>query len=127
MGQTTKRPGDSRFRDHSAPGRLIGLMSATNARVLAPARNLARRTYQRISSPLFARAIAAYDRGAHDAALRLFRRLAERGHAGAQYHLGLMYSAGQGTARDDVKAMYWFAKAAEQGDPKARFIHALRV
>ncbi len=127
MGQTTKQHDDSKFRDNSALGRLIEPLDEASARAMAAARDLARRAYGLIRSPRYARAIAAYDRGADDAAFRLFRQLAERGHADAQYHLGLMYSEGHGTARDDAKAMYWFARAAEQGDLNAGFIHALRL
>ena len=127
MGQTTKHHDDANFRDNSALSRLIELLGAASARALKPARDLACRACRLIRSPRFARAIAAYDRGADDAAFCQFRRLAEHGHANAQYHLGVMYSEGHGTAHDDTKAMYWFARAAEQGDLNAAFIYALRL
>ena len=126
MGQTTEQHDDSRYRDKSTLGRLIDLMDQVSACALATAQDFARRTCGLIRSPRFARAIAAYDRGAYDAAFRLLRQLAEHGHADAQYHLGVLYSEGHGTARDDAKAMYWFARAAEQGDLNAGFMHALR-
>ena len=127
MGQTTQQRDDSRYRDNSGPSLLAKLMDKANAGALRPVRALVGCAYRQIRSPRFARAIAAYDRGADDAAFRLFRQLAEHGHADSQYHLGVMYSEGHGTARDDAKAMYWFARAAEQGELNAGFIHALRI
>ena len=44
---------------------------------------------------------------------------ARRGHAGAQYLLGIAYASGAGTDRDDWQALKWLIKAAEQGNPKA--------
>jgi TPR repeat protein len=41
--------------------------------------------------------------------------------AGAQYNLGSMIYSGQGTPKDDKQAVYWFTKAAEQGDALAQF------
>ena len=40
---------------------------------------------------------------------------AEQGDAEAQYNLGVMYREGMGVTEDDVQAIYWFTKAAEQG------------
>ena len=40
---------------------------------------------------------------------------AERGDAVAQWLLGIAYSHAQGVARDTVKAVKWFRKAADQG------------
>ena len=45
------------------------------------------------------------------------RKAAEQGHAGAQYSLGEMYAKGEGgPSRDDKLAMFWFGKAAENGE-----------
>lgn len=57
----------------------------------------------------------AYSRGDYATALRKSRPLAEQGHAGAQYRLGVMYGAGQGVQRDSVEAQKWFSLAAAQG------------
>ncbi len=65
----------------------------------------------------------AYIRGDYAAALREWRPLAEQGHAGAQYRLGLMYyNKGQGVPQDDAEAVRWYRKAAEQGLAIAQFI-----
>lgn len=46
---------------------------------------------------------------------------AEQGDAAAQYNLGMLYEAGQGTALDYTKAAEWYRKAAEQGHPAAQY------
>jgi TPR repeat protein len=43
------------------------------------------------------------------------QRNAERGDAKAQLLLGLMYAGGDGTQKNEVMAIQWFTKAAEQG------------
>ena len=63
---------------------------------------------------------AAYDRKDYATALRVFRPLAEQGHANAQYNLGRMYAQGHGLREDDVEAVKWYRKAAEQGHAGAQ-------
>jgi len=54
------------------------------------------------------------------------KRLAESGHAPAQFNLGLMYALGQGgLAEDKTEAVKWYRKAARQGEVKAQFNLAL--
>ena len=48
-------------------------------------------------------------------------RSAEKGEAGAQYNLGLMYEQGYGVAHDPRKAASWFEKAAERGEANAQY------
>ena len=69
----------------------------------------------------FEKGVKAYERGKYKAALRQFRALAEEGHAGAQFYLGLMYGEGEGVPEDDIQAVSWYRKAAEQGDADAQF------
>ena len=45
---------------------------------------------------------------------------AEQGDVRAQYHLGLMYSNGDGVAQNYCEAVEWFLKAAEQGYARAQ-------
>lgn len=54
-------------------------------------------------------------------ALFWYRKAAERDHAAAQYHLGYMYSHGDGVARDQHRALYWYQKAAEQDHADAQY------
>jgi TPR repeat protein len=56
----------------------------------------------------------AYQRGDFATALREWQPLAKQGQAIAQYHLGLLYSNGQGVPKDDAQARQWYEKAANQ-------------
>lgn len=49
-------------------------------------------------------------------ALRIFRPLAEKGHTGAQYSLGLMYERGDGVPQDHAKAFELWKRGAGKGD-----------
>ena len=51
----------------------------------------------------------------YEEVFKCFKRLAEQGHAQAQYNLGLLYRNGEGTLTDKKKAFYWYTQAAEQG------------
>lgn len=64
---------------------------------------------------------AAYQKGDHSTALRLWRPLAEQGDARAQFSLGFMYRNGQGVPQDDAAAMSWYRKAADQGHADAQY------
>ena len=57
----------------------------------------------------------------YEEVFKCFKRLAEQGHAGAQYSLGMRYYLGEGTLTDKKKAFYWFTQAAEQGDAQAQY------
>jgi TPR repeat protein len=63
----------------------------------------------------FEDATAAYNKGDHATALRLYRSLAEPGDASAQDMLGRMYDHGRGVPQDYAAALRWYRKAAEQG------------
>jgi tetratricopeptide (TPR) repeat protein len=69
----------------------------------------------------FEDAVAAYERGDYATAYRLFKPMAEQGHAEAQYNLGGMYAEGRGVPQDYGKAVKWFRKAAEQGHAEAQY------
>ena len=49
-----------------------------------------------------------------------FRQAAKQGEANAQYHLGFCYQFGTGVDKNNQKAMYWYGKAAEQGNEDAK-------
>jgi TPR repeat protein len=53
-------------------------------------------------------------------ALRLYRKAADRGFAGAQNNLAVMYEEGEGVPRDEAEAARWYRMAAEQGNGYAR-------
>ena len=62
-----------------------------------------------------------YERGDYANAVRLFRKVAEQGYAGAQFNLGICYNEGHGVTKDYSQAVYWYRKAAEQGDADAQY------
>ena len=71
-------------------------------------------------------AIAAHRKGDYGTALTLFRQLAQKGDAGAQYNLGgYMYITGQGVVLDNVEAAKWFRLAATKGLARAQLIYGL--
>ena len=49
-----------------------------------------------------------------------YRRAAERGHAEAQFALGLAYEDGRGVPQDMREALSWYQKAADQGHMTAK-------
>ena len=53
------------------------------------------------------------------AAIDLYRSAAEAGLAGSQNNLGDLYEFGRGVEKNLVVAIYWFARAAERGEPTA--------
>lgn len=54
-------------------------------------------------------------------AVELWKPLADRGNAVAQFHLGEAYENGDGVAKDDAQAVTWYRKGAEHGDAAAQF------
>lgn len=54
-------------------------------------------------------------------AYETFRSAAERGHARAQYNLGIMYSTGTHVEESPASAASWLAKAAANGHANAAF------
>ena len=64
---------------------------------------------------------AAYDRGDYETAMQLWRPLAERGFAGAQFNIGLAYETGNGVLRDYSEGMKWYRLAAEQAFTNAQY------
>ena len=49
-------------------------------------------------------------------AVKWYRKAAEQGDAGGQYHLGNAYEIGEGVEQDFREAVKWYRKAAEQGN-----------
>jgi uncharacterized protein len=65
--------------------------------------------------------MAAYKEGDYAKAFELWRPLAEKGDAVAQYRLGNLYADGKGVARSDTAAMLWFLSSAKQGNADAQY------
>ena len=49
------------------------------------------------------------------------RRVAEQGHATAQFNLGILYEYGRGVRQSDVEAARWYRKASVQGVSVAQY------
>jgi hypothetical protein len=62
----------------------------------------------------------AYRAGRYTLAWQMLKPLALSGNGDAQNQIGLMYANGQGIARDDSSAAYWFQRAAEFGNARAQ-------
>ena len=81
------------------------------------------------SFPLIAKpaddARVAFVRGEYAIALRVWRDLAAKGNAEAQYFLGSMYGTGRGVTKDYVEAARWIRQAADQGLAPAQYDLAL--
>ena len=73
-----------------------------------------------VSAGPFEDGLAAYVRGDHQSALRIWKSLAEQGDAAAQFNVGLLYSSGQGVPQDAGAAAQWYRLAADQGYAKAQ-------
>ena len=64
--------------------------------------------------------IDAWQGGDYSGAVRLWRPLADRGNADAQFNLGQAYRLGRGVPADLRTAQSWFEKAAQQGHEQAQ-------
>ncbi|KAH0459806.1 hypothetical protein IEQ34_010469 [Dendrobium chrysotoxum] len=59
-------------------------------------------------------------RGEDDEDFQITEYQAQKGNAAAMYRIGLFYYYGlRGVRRDHNKALYWFSKAVEKGEPRA--------
>src|SRR5687768_14188942 len=70
----------------------------------------------------FNEGMQAYEAGDFANAKLIFERLAELGHASAQYNLAAIYYRGEGVEKDPVKAYGWFYLADDGGDAGAKKI-----
>jgi cell division septation protein DedD len=72
-----------------------------------------------LTAPAFAQDVAAgieaYQRRDYETALAAWQPLAERGDAGAQASIGLLYARGHGVSQDYDEAIKWFRLSAAQG------------
>ena len=65
-------------------------------------------------------ATAAFAHKQYAKALKLFRPLAEKGHAAAQYNIALMHKMGLGVPKSEKEARKWARLAAKQGHAEAQ-------
>lgn len=65
--------------------------------------------------------LTAYRDADYVKAVEVWRVLAEKGDAVAQYRLGALYAEGKGVVRDDATATMWFQRSANQGNADAQY------
>ncbi len=68
----------------------------------------------------YSEGVQAYEAARFQDAIREFRSLVVRGHAGAEFMMGVMYFQGQGLVRNQSIAAIWFYKAALKGHAGAQ-------
>lgn len=66
-------------------------------------------------------ALRALEAGRHQQGIQMLTPLANGGNTLAQYRLGMLYYHGQGVSEDEKMAIYWWKKAAEQGNVESMF------
>ena len=91
-----------------------GRLTSEQARILRSAKPSTQRA-RPVVEPTFDEAFAAYKRGDYATAAKGYRVHADKGHADAQYNLGLMYMNGQGVRRDNGQALTWFLPVGPAG------------
>jgi TPR repeat protein len=65
-------------------------------------------------------ATTAFAKKQYAAAIKLFRPLAEKGNAIAQYKVAMMHRMGLGVPKSEKEARKWSRLAAKQGNPEAQ-------
>jgi TPR repeat protein len=66
----------------------------------------------------------AFQEQRYEDAFHWYSQAASQGSSNGQYHLAQMYSKGQGTDKNEARAMRWMRSAAKQGLPKAEHAYA---
>ncbi|HEY5711446.1 MAG TPA: SPOR domain-containing protein [Allosphingosinicella sp.] len=69
--------------------------------------------------------VQAWQAGNYDVAVRVWRPLADRGNADAQYNLAQAYFLGRGVPQNMNLAEQWYERAARQGHPDAQANYGL--
>ncbi len=69
----------------------------------------------------YAQSIQSYRTGETGKAINLLKMLARLEHAPSQYLLGTIYMFGKGIKKDEIRAVYWYKKAAGHGHIKAKY------
>jgi TPR repeat protein len=75
----------------------------------------------RILEVLYHQGLRDFYDGEHHSAKTLLDPLARAGHAGAQYHLAMLYDTGSGVQQNSAAAVHWYGKAAVQGHVEAQY------
>jgi TPR repeat protein len=67
-----------------------------------------------------AEALRLEEQGNHAKAFSIYKSLADKGDALAQFKVGVAYGLGRGVAKDKAQEMVWYRKSAEQGNASAQ-------
>lgn len=78
------------------------------------------------SHATFEDAVKHYEEGAYKQAFMEFQSLAEIGHKGAQFNLGVMYLEGTGVETDSVKAYAWIKLSDKKAQKEQAFLNEIR-
>ena len=65
--------------------------------------------------------LKAYENKDYATALKEWHPLAEKGHARAQFVVGLLYYDGKGVPQDYAEALNWFQQSADRGYARAQY------
>jgi hypothetical protein len=68
----------------------------------------------------YKKGLDAAKRQDYTSAMSILRPLAEQGHSGAQYHVGLFFHQGRGVPTSFKAAIHWYRLAAKQQNAKAQ-------
>ena len=71
--------------------------------------------------PPNSQALMAYQAKNFREAMRIYRPLAEKGDAEAQYYVGRMYEKGEGVRKDEREVVKWYHRSAEGGYAAAQY------
>ena len=79
--------------------------------------------YKLVESPssLYNQAVALYEKGKYNDAIKKYKSSAEKGYVSAQWDLGVIYQNGKGVDINYNEALKWFKKAAKSGDKYSQF------
>ena len=71
---------------------------------------------------LYKQGKALYDNNEYTKAVEFFQKAADQGNAKAQCELAVCYTIGKGVPMDEGKGIYWWRKAAKNGNKGAQSI-----
>jgi TPR repeat protein len=95
------------------------------ARILVAVLALALLTARPAAAGLLSEGLAAYGRGDYPRAAAKLAPLAWEGAPRAQMLLGFMYATGRGVPQNYYVAVFWYCRAAEQGNVTAQHLLGL--
>ena len=99
---------------------LAGAVSTAPAIAVPATKALAPFTDVDLVEAAFREGVQLYQAGDYAAAARTWEAPAARGHAGAQFSLGVAYATGNGVSQSLTRAVEWWREAASKGHVTAQ-------